>query len=77
MPNANNNRWERGQLAALAHLSGVSDSHLSQIISRRLGVSAKNALKLTKACETLKIPITLRDWLESKTTPNPYFGNSL
>lgn len=65
--------WKRGDKAALAHNAGISPSNLSEIISRKRGVSKERARLLEREAKYLGYNIHFTAWLFNKTTKHRAF----
>jgi hypothetical protein len=71
--------WRSGERARLAKEMNIEQSHLSQIINRKRGVSKHRALILEYFCKKLfrkKVP--MKEWLFNKESLHPAFiGESI
>ena len=69
--------WKKGQKKRMAVLSGITQQLFNDIIKRRKSCPAQVAIKLQASSkQVLGHYIPVEDWLESKTTSNPYFGGN-
>jgi transcriptional regulator with XRE-family HTH domain len=57
----------------LCRETGISASHMSDILHRRRGVSKERAEALEAACDRLGWEVPFRAWLFSRTTDHPAF----
>ena len=72
----NYNYWKRGEKALLARKSGLSPSHLSDILHKRKGVSPTRALQLERLCKRhFKKTIPFKAWVFNKTSNHAAFNN--
>lgn len=66
--------WKRGELTELSYRSNISIQYISDIVHRRRGVSLKRAQSLSFVASTyLGRDISVRAWLECKSTKHPAF----
>lgn len=74
MPKIINKNWSYGQKTVLAKKVGINESVITRLIAGECTVSRETCRKLELECKELGVPITFRDWINNKTTKNPYFG---
>ena len=57
----------------ISEQAGITESHLSNVLHRKTGVSAKMAVRLAQISAGLGHPIPREDWVFNKTTTHPAF----
>lgn len=69
--------WKYGQRKAIAQRCGLSIQNMSEILSRRRGVSKEKAKELEAAsAEILGYAIPFEAWLFNRATKHPAFLGS-
>jgi len=67
--------WRYGERAALAREMKIDQSHLSQILTRKRGVSVSRAQIMQHLCKKLfKKSVPWRDWFFNKSSSHKAFS---
>jgi transcriptional regulator with XRE-family HTH domain len=71
-----NELWPKGSKAEIARKTGITPQFLNDILSGKNKCPSERAITLQEETKNVAgIDIPLRDWLENRTTTNPYFHN--
>jgi len=66
--------WNVGEKKEIAFLSGITQSHFSEILHRKRGVGKERAITLERMSNiVLENPIPMQEWLFNKTSVHPAF----